>query len=154
MASPTADNAGNFPLTLSVLTPSKKVIEAKCSEVYFPSSSGKLGILPKHSELFCSLGTGVVHFSQGNSDGYLMISGGVAHVFQDSILLLADSAEMPDAIDVGRAEKALARAQARLSAKSGLTTQELIDHERAAAAEAKAIARIEAASIHNSKVKR
>jgi F-type H+-transporting ATPase subunit epsilon len=151
MSLQTKENSGNFPLSLTILTPSKKVLDVKCSEAYFPSSSGKLGILPRHSELFCSLGTGVVHFSQGSSDGYLMISGGVAHVFNDTIVLLADTADLPDSIDVSRAEKALVRAQSRLGSKVGASTQDQLDLERAALAEAKAIARIEASSLLNSK---
>jgi F-type H+-transporting ATPase subunit epsilon len=154
MASIVNDLNSQFPLSLLVLTPSKKVLETKCAEVYFPSSSGKLGILPNHAELFCTLGTGVVHFSLGNSDGYLMVSEGVAHVFGNKILLLADSAELPEAIDLERAEKALARAQARLGSGANESKLEETDSERATLAEAKAIARIEAASTLLSKGKK
>jgi F-type H+-transporting ATPase subunit epsilon len=146
MASVVNDSNFHFPLSLVVLTPSRKVLETKCAEVYFPSSSGKLGILPNHAELFCTLGTGVVHYSLGNADGYLMVSEGVAHVFENKILLLADSAELPETIDRERAEKALERAQARLGSGGVGSKLEETNSERASLAEAKAMARIEAAS--------
>jgi F-type H+-transporting ATPase subunit epsilon len=132
------------PLNLSVLTPSKKILEVRCFDVNFPSSSGRLGILPNHEELFCNLSSGVVHYLLGNFEGFLSIAGGFAHVKDNTILLLADSAELPESIDLERAQKSLNRAQTRLSSAS-LNGE--VDSERALVAQAKAQARIQAAKL-------
>lgn len=136
-----------YPLQLTVLTPTRRLVESVgCTAVHFPSAQGVLGILPEHADLVCALGTGLVYFETDNVTSFLTISGGVAKVDGKSVTLLADVAEDAASIDVGRAQRALERARERLSSGGDNGTPEEV-HE-AVSAESRALARIEAATLH------
>lgn len=137
------------PMRLTVLTPTRRLVEGiGCSAVHFPSSQGILGILPDHADLVCPIGTGLVHYDVGNSTAFLTVAGGIAQVSGNSVTLLADVAEDAASIDVARAQKALEKAREKLAARDGNGTPE--DVHEAASAEARALARIEAATLHAS----
>lgn len=144
-----AEALGKNQLKLLILTPSKKLVEDIADDVYFPTIEGIVGILPGHTSLVCQLGTGIVHYRKGNMTAFLSISGGVGEVTNDVVTLLADQSEEAASIDLKRAEKALDRSRQRLAGAA--KQQEQIDMERAAASEARAIARIEAAALHSSR---
>jgi F-type H+-transporting ATPase subunit epsilon len=129
----------NEPIRLIVLTPSRKVMDVECRDVSFPSSLGRLQILPDHAELVCQIGTGVIYFNSRNTTGFCAVAGGIAEIGRNKVTLLADVAEDSTQIDVTRAQKALDRAKGRLSGR------EAVDQQRASLAEEKARARLEAA---------
>jgi F-type H+-transporting ATPase subunit epsilon len=133
--------ANTNELKLIVLTPSKKLVEAACDDVYFPSSEGVLGILPGHAALVTQVGTGVLHYTHDNMTSFLTVMGGVAEVRENVVTLLVDVAEDASTIDLARAEKALERSHQRLAGKD----QE-IDMPRAMVSAARAKARIDAAT--------
>lgn len=130
-------------LRLVVLTPSKRLLDVVASAVYFPSAQGKLGILPGHAALVCQLGTGVLHYEHDNLVSFLSIAGGVGEVRDNVVTLLADVAEDSTVIDVSRAEKALQKARSVLAGGSEVS---FADMDVAAQAEARAMARLEAAT--------
>jgi F-type H+-transporting ATPase subunit epsilon len=137
-----------YPLRLTVLTPTRRLLEGVgCSAVHFPSAQGILGILPEHADLICALGTGLVYYETNNVTSFLTISGGVAKVDGKSVTLLADIAEDAASIDVGRAQRALERARAQLA--GGGENGTLDEIHQAAAAQSRALARIEAATLHS-----
>jgi F-type H+-transporting ATPase subunit epsilon len=72
----------------------------------------------------------------------MAISGGFAEVRNDKVIILADTAELPEEIDRARAERARDRAEHRVSGRS----QEEIDYTRAACALARALTRLQVAS--------
>lgn len=138
-----ATAAQSSDLRVVVLTPSRKVLDTQCDDVYFPTLQGILGVLPGHTSLVCQLGTGLIHYTRGNVTSFLTVSGGVAEVFNNTVTMLADVAEDPASIDSARAEKALQRARVRLA---GVTAagEDQLNMERASRAELRALARIEA----------
>jgi F-type H+-transporting ATPase subunit epsilon len=137
------------PLRLTVLTPTRRLIDGVgCKAVHFPSTRGILGILPDHADLVCALGTGIVYFDTENATTFLTVSGGVAQVTGQSVTLLADIAEEAAGIDVARAQRALERARERLGG-NGENNKSPDDVHEAMAAEGRALARIEAATLHS-----
>ena len=103
-------------LRLEVVTPSRRVLEARASEVRIPGALGELGVLPGHTPLLTSLGTGEVSWTDGNTTGRLVVQGGFAEVQPDAVTVLASIAETVDEIDVDTARTALAEAQEKLKA--------------------------------------
>ena len=101
-------------LRLEVVTPSRRVLEARAHEVRIPGALGELGILPGHTELLTSLGTGAVTWFDGDTTGTMVVQGGFAEVQPDAVTVLASIAETVDEIDVSAAESALADAQEKL----------------------------------------
>lgn len=103
-------------LKLEVVTPSRRVLEGRASEVRIPGALGELGILPGHTPLLTSLGTGEVTWFDGDATGRLVVQGGFAEVQPDAVTVLASVAETVDEIDVESARSALAEAQEKLKA--------------------------------------
>ena len=105
-------------LRLEVVTPSRRVLEARATEVRVPGALGELGILPGHTELLTSLGTGLVQYFDDGEGGRLVVQGGFAEVQPDAVTVLASVAESLDEIDVEAAKQELAAAQEQLKTVS------------------------------------
>ena len=101
-------------LKLEVVTPSRRVLEGRAREVRIPGALGELGVLPGHTPLLTSLGTGEVKWFDGDATGSLVVQGGFAEVQPDAVTVLASVAETIDEIDVEAARSTLAEAQEKL----------------------------------------
>lgn len=105
-------------LKLEVVTPSRRVLEGRAHEVRIPGALGELGVLPGHTPLLTSLGTGEVIWFDGNTSGSLVVQGGFAEVQPDSVTVLASVAETIDEIDLEAARAILAESQEKLKTVS------------------------------------
>ena len=128
-------------LTLEIATPIRSVVAETVDEVVAPGSEGYFGVLPSHAPFLTTLGIGEVVYRIDRDEFRLALSGGFAEVRNDKVIILADTAERPAEIDRARAERARERAEQRLSGRS----QDEIDFARAAAALARALARLQVA---------
>ena len=127
-------------LDLQIVTPDRLVVQARVDEVQVPGSEGYFGVLPGHTPMLASLAVGELWYRQGQEKTYLAIASGFAEVLPDRVTILAKLAERADEIDAERAEGARQRAEERLANKSD------VDYERARAALAKALTRLQVAS--------
>jgi F-type H+-transporting ATPase subunit epsilon len=127
-------------LDLQIVTPDRLVVQARVDEVQVPGSEGYFGVLPGHTPMLASLAVGELWYRQGQEKTYLAIASGFAEVLPDRVTILAKLAERADEIDAERAEAARHRAEERLTNKSD------VDYERARAALAKALTRLQVAS--------
>ena len=105
------------------------------------SIAGELGILPKHARLLTELVPNALRIKFDGSETLLFVSGGFMEVTPEKITILADSAEVPDDIDVERAKSAYKRAEDRITGFKNKGDTE-IDIKRAEAALARAKARL------------
>ena len=106
-------------LRLEVVTPSRRVLTARVSEVRIPGVLGELGVLPGHTPLLTSLGTGELKWTEeGSERGRLVVQGGFAEVQPDAVTVLASVAETVDQIDLEAARAAFDEAQAALRTAS------------------------------------
>ena len=128
-------------LTLELATPTRMVVAETADEVVIPGSEGYFGVLPGHAPLLATLGIGELTYRVGRDERHVAVAGGFAEVRNDKVIVLADSAELPEDIDRARAERARDRAEQRLSGR----TQDEIDYARASAALARALTRIHVA---------
>jgi F-type H+-transporting ATPase subunit epsilon len=128
-------------LTLELATPTRMVVAETVDEVVVPGSEGYFGVLPGHAPLLATLGIGELTYRRGREERHVAVAGGFAEVRNDKVIVLADSAELPEQIDRSRAERARERAEQRLSGRS----QDEIDYTRAAAALARALIRLQVA---------
>ena len=106
------------------------------------STAGELGILPKHARLLTELLPHAMRVKVGGSEQLIAVGGGFMEVTPDKITVLADSAELPEGIDVERAKAALQRAQERVTSYKNSPKDSKIDIGRAEAALARAKARL------------
>ena len=128
-------------LTLELATPTRMVVTETVDEVVVPGSEGYFGVLPGHAPLLATLGIGELMYRIGREERHVAVAGGFAEVRNDKVIVLADTAELPQDIDRARAERARDRAEQRLSGRS----QDEINYARAGAALARALARLQVA---------
>lgn len=127
---------------LDIVAAERVVFSEDVDVVVAPGVEGQLGILPHHTPLMTTLQSGELLIRQGGSEFCLAISGGFLEVRPDRIIVLADTAERAEEIDIARAEEAMRRAEERLEAerKGGE-----IDETRAEQALRRALSRLKAA---------
>jgi F-type H+-transporting ATPase subunit epsilon len=128
-------------LKLDIVTAERVVYSEEVDIVIAPGVEGQLGILPHHAPLMTILQAGELVVRKGGQEDSLAISGGFLEVRPDRVIVLADSAERAEEIDVARAEAARKRAEERLRDRkvAGL------DETRAEAALRRAVARLNVA---------
>lgn len=103
-------------LSVEIVTGERVVYQAQDVDmVVAPGAEGQLGILPHHAPLFSLLSSGEMRVKQGGNEQALVVFGGFLEVHSNRVLVLADSAERVEEIDIQRAETARQRAEARLS---------------------------------------
>ena len=123
---------------LEIVTPRKVVYAGDASSFTAPGVVGGFQVLFNHAPLLSELSVGEVKFRDSSDKlSRYSTSGGVVQVFSNRVLLLADTAERADEIDVARAEKARTRAEQRLQERSAD-----LDVARATLALARAINRL------------
>jgi F-type H+-transporting ATPase subunit epsilon len=79
-----------------------------------PGVAGEFGVLPGHVAFLTTLGPGEIRFSAGGKTRFVATGGGFAEVLENKVVLLADTAEFEEEIDIARAHRARERAESAL----------------------------------------
>ncbi len=124
---------------LKIITHERVVFDEDVNEIYTKTTNGEIGILKNHVPIMAALDIGVTKAVKNEDVKYFTTMGGVLQFKDNEALILTDTAECGDEIDVARAKDALKRAQARLADMDAE-----IDAKRAEAAIARAMARLKA----------
>ncbi len=101
-------------IRLDIVTAERLVYSEDVDVVVAPGVEGQLGILPHHAPLMTTLQSGELRVKKGGEEISLAISGGFLEVRPDRVIVLADTAERAEEIDVARAEEAKRRAEESL----------------------------------------
>ena len=130
---------------LSIVTPEGVAFEESASSVLLPGSEGQFEVLPGHVRFLTSLVIGeAVIKTERRGTLYAALSNGFAEVTQDHVVVMVDTCEFASDIDVLRAERARARAEAALAlAKQSAYEDHMFAVEEAALR--RAITRLEVA---------
>ncbi len=127
-------------LKLEIVTPYGLAFSEEVDEVVASGSEGEFGVLPDHIPFFTTLKVGMLIYKKGAETGYFFVNWGYAEIGPDKILVLADSAEKAEDIDVERAIEAKKRAEERLK------KAEKFDQARSIASLERAISRSQVAA--------
>lgn len=126
-------------LLVEVITPSKQAYSGSAISVSIPGTLGGFQILYNHAPILSSFEIGTIKIVEAdNKETKYATGGGTVEVLDNKVLILAESFEAPDDIDVERAKKALERAKDRLAKRK----QAEIDEARAEAALKRAVNRL------------
>lgn len=107
----------NPTLQAQIVSPEEILYTGEAEMVVCRTSDGDIAFLPGHVPLLGSLGTAKVRaLLPGGGEQVAAVHGGFVEVSNDSVKILSDVAELPDQIDVPRAEAARDRARAALDA--------------------------------------
>jgi F-type H+-transporting ATPase subunit epsilon len=97
--------------------------------VVAPGADGTLGILPRHAPLISILDAGELRIKKDGRETSIIVFGGFIEVTPDKVIVLADTAEHAEEIDLQRAEAA------RRAAETAVANREsTVELEHAAAA--------------------
>lgn len=130
-------------IRLELVTPEGgKVFGSDIDMLIVRSTAGELGILPKHARLLTELIPHAMRIKAEGTEYLAAIGGGFMEVTPDKITILADSAELPEDIDVDRAKAAYKRAEDRINSYKNSPKDSEIDIRRAEVALARAKARL------------
>lgn len=121
---------------LDIVTPDKLAYSADVTMVIARATDGDLGVLPGHVPLIAALKVWPLRIFTEGVEQLISLCGGFIEVQPTKVTILAGCAELPEEIDVDRAEQAKRRAEERLTDQSGQ-----IDVTRARAALTRALIR-------------
>lgn len=105
-------------MKLNVLTPERKaVFNQEIVEVTVPAYSGEMTILPGHSPLMTTLGTGILKYKVRGNDHVFkaLLSWGYCEVAPDAVNVLAEFMQMPEEIKAEEAQVNLQHAEKKLA---------------------------------------
>jgi len=124
-------------IKLDIVTAERVVFSEDVDVVLAPGVEGQLGVLPHHAPLMTILEPGELLVRKGGEEFLMAVSGGFLEVRPDRIIVLADTAERAEEIDIARAEEAKQRAKQLL--EEGIPDA---DRARAEAALRRALVRL------------
>jgi len=98
-------------IRLELVTPERLVLSEDVDEVIIPGYEGEFGVLPEHMQYLSVVKTGVLRYSKEGKWKKVAVSGGLAEVTDGQVVVLADTAECAEEIDLERAIRAKERAE-------------------------------------------
>jgi F-type H+-transporting ATPase subunit epsilon len=135
--------AGTF--NLQIVTPEREIFNQTVSQVTLPGMTGQFGVLRNHAPLVAALEPGLVQvWDETDTELRMVVGGGFFQVANNQAMILADSAELSQDIDVARAQEAERRARERLAGQ--LEPKAELQLQRAEASLKRAQARVRVAS--------
>lgn len=98
---------------VTIITPDGTVYDNdNATMVIMNTSGGQMGIMAKHVPVLASLTISELRIKHDQgTDEIAAVNGGIMQFDGETALITADSAEMPEKIDVARAEEAKQRAE-------------------------------------------
>jgi F-type H+-transporting ATPase subunit epsilon len=102
-------------IRLTIVTRERKIVETDVDEVVMPATDGEIGVLPGHTPLLASLKIGQLRYRSGGAENRLVISWGFAEVLPDRVIVMAETARLPQEIDASMAEEERRQAERDLA---------------------------------------
>jgi len=98
-------------MKLEIVTPYSKVLDELVDEVTATGKMGEFGVLPGHAPFLTSLNIGELCYKKDGQAVSMALNWGYFEVQDDNIIVLVETAERSDEIDLERAKAALGRAE-------------------------------------------
>ena len=104
-------------IKFKIATAERVVYEDLIDQLSLPTPMGEITILPHHIHLISSVSPGEIVVKKEKEEVYMAISEGFVEVTRNNVIILADTAERAEEIDMARAEEAKERAEKLLEEK-------------------------------------
>ncbi len=105
---------------LEIIATDRVFFSGEVEHLVITAIDGLLGIMAGHEPLVTSLPTGELKYLVNGEWKYAAISEGFIQVMPDSSIILAETCELPEEIDIKRAQEARERAEERLRQKQSI----------------------------------
>lgn len=134
-----ADESKSF--RLEVISPDRIFFDDMVDMVELRTTEGDIGVLKGHIPLTAIVAPGVMKVKMAGEEKEAALHDGFIEILKDKVVILAESCEWPEEIDINRANEAKIRAERRLKGAEGE-----INESRAELALRRALTRIELSS--------
>ncbi len=135
-------------LTVEITTPERTVFKETADSATIPTRDGEITVLPHHAPLVGILAPGALTLRSAGAETAIAVSTGVIEVAADRVLILADTAERAEELDLAAIEEAKERARKAMEEHAHREDSSFAD---AAAALERELARLKVARRHRSK---
>jgi F-type H+-transporting ATPase subunit epsilon len=108
---------------LEIVTPERVVYRGNVNYLNLPAYKGSMGVLPGHIDYLAELLPGEIKIDIAGETKFLAISGGFADIHQKNVVILCETAESAEEIDIERAKQAKLRAEQKLKTTDKNTAQ-------------------------------
>jgi len=101
-------------MKLEIVTPYSKVVDVEVDEVTATGKIGEFGVLPGHAPFLTSLRIGELAYKNNGATEHMALNWGYFEIKDDKIIVLVETAERSEEIDLERARAAMGRAEEAL----------------------------------------
>lgn len=126
---------------LEIVTPDRKFFSGEVETVILKTLEGEMGILKGHMPMVVAVAIGPIRILKDGDWLEAVLSEGFMEIMQDKTVILVDTAEWPNEIDINRAKAAQERAKERLQSQLSR-----IEYMRTQAALQRAFTRLQVSS--------
>lgn len=136
-------------LKFELTTPERVVLKDEFDSATIPTQDGEITVLPGHIPLVANLAPGMMTVRKNGDEAFLAVSGGFLEVQPGgTVIILADTAERAEELDLKAVEEARERAAKLLTEKRHADD---VSSAAAVAALERELARIKVARRHRSR---
>lgn len=126
---------------LEIVTPDRMFFSGEIETVVLKTPEGEIGVLKDHMPMVVAVAIGPIRIQKDGDWLEAVLSEGFMKIMQDKTVILVDTAEWPNEIDVNRAKAAEERAKERLQSQLSR-----VEYMRTQAALQRAFSRIQVSS--------
>ena len=131
-------------MNLKIISPDRIFYDGDVEMIEITTTEGEMGIYPEHIPLTAIIAPGILRIHEPGGVKEAALHDGFIEIQKKKVVILAESCEWPDEIDLNRAREAKIRAERRLKGEEGD-----INDLRAEAALRRSITRIGLAEKYN-----
>lgn len=106
-------------LKIQVVSPDRMFYEGEADMLEVKTTEGEIGILAGHIPMTSILSPGIMRIIEGGETKEAAVHDGFLEILPDKVIVLAESCEWPNEIDINRANEAKIRAERRLKGNEG-----------------------------------
>ncbi len=130
--------------SLTVLAADKPFYEGECISLVVPTVDGEMGVQAYHANMIAAIVPGTMRINAPTETTFAAVSEGIIKIEDNTVLILADTIERPEEIDVNRAKRAMAEAKEAILQKKSIK-----DYYAAQARMTRAISRLKTSRYKN-----
>ncbi|HHV08957.1 MAG TPA: ATP synthase F1 subunit epsilon [Clostridiales bacterium] len=102
---------------IAIIASDHPFYQGECDMLVFPGMDGEFGVLAGHEPMVTCLRAGELRYKLEDEWHYAAVSDGIVEITPGQVMILADTIERPEDIDLRRAEEAKVQAEEKLRQK-------------------------------------
>ena len=105
---------------LKVLAADKPFFDGECISLVVATNDGEMGIWANHANMIAAIVPGIMRINSPDGMEIAAVSEGIIKIEDNDVLILADTIERPEEIDINRAKRAMAEAKEAILQKKSI----------------------------------